>query len=133
MTGYAVYGAMEESGIPSTYATNMIGLQTELTNNKDQLAQTKTDLDTARAAKDAALQQTQSLASANDGLTSKLSESETLATALEQERDEARSALQESARQLCCVQRVLNPQIDSYGLEKGVIVCGESKTVSIKC
>jgi len=133
VTGYAVYDAMEESGVPSEYVTNMVGLQSELTTTQSQLVRTVSDLEQERIVRQEKDQQVQQLSSQNDQLSTKLGETERLADALEGERDEARGALEVSARQLCCVQRVLTPEIDSYGLVDGVIVCGKGRTVKISC
>ena len=133
VTGYSVYGAMQESGVPETYVTNMAGLQSELTNTKDQLTQTAGALTQAQQARDEAVTQTAELATKNEDLTQKLSESEATGAALERERDEARTALEDSAKQLCCVQKIFKPEINSYGLDNGAVVCGEGLTIRISC
>lgn len=142
--GYQVYRAMHEAGVPDTYATDMVGLQTakekaELgaqsaiataTEAERQRAAAQESLDQcmARSAqeKDAAGERIEAL---EDGLAA-AKDDLAACTAGAQAKD---AVIADAARRICCVQRVDNPSINGFVITDGRIACVMDGGTAISC
>jgi hypothetical protein len=153
--GYNVYSAMKESGVPDQYFTNMQGLladkqsaeanaasySSQLQSTQDQLSSTKDDLTTCKNelsdckhdladTKKKSEQLVNSFQSDNNKLKSDLA----ACTKAADDATKAHDALvADSARRICCIQRVENPDINAYSVVDNKIVCIKDGGTELKC
>jgi chromosome segregation ATPase len=160
-TGYATYQAMQESGVPDDYATDMVKLQAAVETAQAAQAEAERAQAAAEAERDAALGEKtkamSSLTQVQDQTEAQLTaavEQAKQQQALVESMDEDRRATQElleryendvkeveslrevaenAARRLCCIQRVENPDIDSYNIDDDRIICASGGENELSC
>jgi len=153
--GYKAYRAMQQSGVPETYVTNMAkliedkqiaeakqaALETERNvaladaqQSLETLSSCQNNIDTCKS--EAASQKKQcdalidSFSKDADTLKSDLA---TCQQEVKTAADKTTAVISDAARRLCCVQRVENPASNSYAVVESRIVCVQDGGKPITC
>ncbi len=142
--GYKVYRAMQDSGVPEQYLSDMQGLSDAkaaaeshaqaLEGDANASMQRAQEADAAKAACEQSLAACQRDASASQAQCGSSVDSLTQARddALSQvEKDKA--TIDDAARRICCVRKVENPLVTGYEVLDGAISCVESGGQPISC
>jgi hypothetical protein len=138
ITGYAVYGAMEESGVPTQYVTDMQKLSSDLADAQATAAEAVSRAEEAQATlaseQKKINQERESHAATKAALEADVERYQTSLRQAESELSDADAALNDAAKRLCCVQRaVSDSSIDSYTLDDGAVSCTQGGETPISC
>ena len=128
ITGYSTYSAMTASGVPEQYVTDMTALASAKSAAEADAINARAQASAAQQERDTELakitQERDSHAATKAALQSDLEKSQTNANTLQEELTTKRTAFADAARRLCCVQRVLDPKINSYAITtQGTVAC----------
>ncbi len=142
--GYGVYRAMRASGVEETYMKDMAGLQQAKDDAEKRAAEAE------RAAREAG-QAAASATSLKEDVEHRLTACETereeekatcdkLANSLVREKadleeglESARDGLRVAANRLCCIQKVLTPEVVGYELAGDAVTCTTDGGTPLQC
>lgn len=143
--GYSVYGNVKKSGL----ATNDYSLNVESLNNRLKETETnlmtcteqKSQVEAALAGKDSEIESVgedldelkDEVEKRNEQIRTLNEKNSEIETELEEEKDNYSELLKNSARTICCKEKVDNEKIDFYTVEDGKITCSEESGEELKC
>ena len=143
--GYSVYGNVKKSGL----ATNDYSLNVESLNNRLKETETslmtcteqKSQAEAALAGKDSEIESVgedldeikEEVEKRNEQIRTLNEKNSEIETELEEEKNNYSELLKNSARTICCKEKVDNENIDFYIVEDGKITCSEESGEELKC
>jgi hypothetical protein len=138
MTGYAVYGAMQESGVPGQYASDMQGLASELSRTQASLNQATSALaqtsDTLASERAAFAEEKQFISLQRDEFRAEFSKATDDLNRAQNNLEDTTETLSDAAKRLCCAQRaVADPNINSYSITDNKVMCTTGGQTPLSC
>lgn len=138
ITGYAVYGAMQESGVPAQYVTDMQKLASDLADAQATASEAVSRAEQAQEnlanEQKKITQERESHAATKAALEADVERYQSSLRQAEKELSNAETSLTDAAKRLCCVQRaVSDSSIDSYTIADGAVSCTQGGDTPLSC
>lgn len=143
--GYSVYGNVKKSGLATNdYSLNVESLNNRLKETENNLiscTEQKSQAESALAGKDSEIESVgedldelkDEVEKRNEQIRTLNEKNSEIETELEEEKDNYSELLKNSARTICCKEKVDNEKIDFYTVEDGKITCSEESGEELKC